>query len=519
MNRIWALVLSGLLTFLPCGVALSAEEKPVAAERPLEAERLYGPNAQISLAAADIPNTAALKYPFWLALGNIPIKERLLYKQSLDFVLNSLSRSRIPKPSRAVPDADNLVLLVVDLADYKIDYRAIGRLIDKGSGNNPLPEYYFYVSKFIEEEYNQAYGHKDASGNWVTTRTEKERRKVKKSICAPWVSKSRFADLQRAAHSDYPIVRGDWFLVYAMLAPAYYDLLGLDPVKGTEADFLKLVRADDKLARGLELTGIADTKIVTLHNRRLVRIPTVNGLTGGYSWQSQDTDDPVEDGDYLNELVRPKVKAKELIASLANGLQAYALVNADGLLQKAAPITIARDKKTRLNSAEVFNGLSCVTCHDQGLWEIDDKVRKLAENSVTLFVTHRLKANGKTDQEEVDAVVEQFIFQPTPVIQHDRLIYSTAVAQVNGLTPQKNAKQFEDLCWNYLDRPLTLTHASFDCGVPEDILRKNLEGAPLDHTATSLVRGVAVSRIPYERQGFSVLMNRLMDAGIITIEP
>ena len=178
-----------------------------------------------------------------------------------------------------------------------------------------------------------------------------------------------------------PFVRADWFVATASRPPLYHDLLGLpDTAAGlemllkvdTEADFLR-----DRLARaGFVQSGVSS------HNRLVDRHPA---LYGAY-WKSYDFRRDDGTANLFRFPLGPVFAANpfpnqafvhaggELIFNLPNGLQAYLLVDAKGKRIDVGPPDVVADSRRTAGTTEVVNGLSCMSCHDQGMQKFKDTV-------------------------------------------------------------------------------------------------------------------------------------------------
>jgi hypothetical protein len=273
------------------------------------------------------------------------------------------------------------------------------------------------------------------------------------------------------------------------------------------------------------VAGIADSKIVTLHNRILHRYPTANGIYGGYVWVSNDTDSGINAEDYMLTVDRfnnPKVKAKELIAAGRNRLHLYALSNNKGeLIDFAAQnIAIHGDKMpTRWQDKTVWSGRNCMLCHAGGQIFIKDKVRALAQGKIALFVKNLSKQNEefaeriKDDPELYKRIEEAFSPDLQPIIDADNAKYLTAIKALTGLEGKAMGALYEEIVWRYYDDVLTPEKAALEAGVPLDRLRAAMEaGVGLDYNVTSLLQlpPVEVSRLPWENQGYFSMMQQLM---------
>jgi WD40 repeat protein/mono/diheme cytochrome c family protein len=199
-----------------------------------------------------------------------------------------------------------------------------------------------------------------------------------------------------ATGTRMPLVRGDWFLATASRAPLYHDILQLPT---TAAELERQLRVDaavniqqERVARaGFNGSGISK------QNRLLERH---DALHGAY-WRSYDFD-PIPQNLLERELQLPDRRnlfayplgpgftentfrhaGGEIIFNLPNGLQAYMLVNADGLRIDRGPLQIVSDPKRPDRAVET--GLSCIGCHVQGIQLKDDQIRDHVTKNPKLF--------------------------------------------------------------------------------------------------------------------------------------
>ena len=153
---------------------------------------------------------------------------------------------------------------------------------------------------------------------------------------------------------------------------------------GTPATFAELVRylgvnfAGDFLNFKAQLIG-TNRSPLSLKNRLISRHDSVDG----YFWVTYDTDGLKNNRQNLFEFPLLKetgskqvfdFQAGEVIYSLPNGLQAYALFNNKGERQDVAPVNIVRDVESPI-SPEIRNASSCHRCHNGGIIPTVDEVR------------------------------------------------------------------------------------------------------------------------------------------------
>lgn len=553
-----SVVLLSILLITPLGLT-QQDQRPLNTEKqnvPL-IEDYKSPFEVVSIITADAITVAAandINNPIdqivYISLHNVSRAKRDEYRAIVDFVINSLN-TRTRELKRTTPIFLNNVpiALRVNLKDYNIRKEVWIKLLEKGSGPTPLPEPYFnsrlvkFKDQLVEEEYETT--EKKPTGRYIikngqreeeyeTIRVKKKRTinkstKAKEEILAPGPflalepnkeeQGATIAKLIELTQNKVPVARADWFITFATWPPLYYELIGLklkeDPKDKTkqvflEKDFEVLAKVDLKLAEEDILAGIADTKIVTLHNRIIQRFNTVTGLTGGYYWRSKDTDTGIDDEDYLNtitDFANPKIKAQEIITNARNGLHFYALTDANGILLSvaAANIAIQGDQMpVKWQDKQIYAGRNCMTCHAGGQIFVKDKVRIIAQDKIGLFIADKTK-----DQEVAIKVREAFSPKIKPIIDVDNLKYTTAVKEITGLDSLVVGKIFEDIVQTYYYEVVTLEKAALECGIPpEKLLAMLKEGVGLDYSLTAFLQNPpeGTSRIPWERQGYASLM-------------
>lgn len=170
----------------------------------------------------------------------------------------------------------------------------------------------------------------------------------------------------------------------------------IDSAHGNAQTYYKLTRTPPKISDLQKKLGVnfaadiaqfdsvfagGNSSPISLHkNRLLVRINSASG----YYWQSFD---PVEvNGNRQRVLVENPLlveaggvanfsfDASEVIYTLPNGLQAYALFNAQGVRQDAAPLNIVSDNRSPI-SPEIKTAGSCHRCHSTGILPMADEIR------------------------------------------------------------------------------------------------------------------------------------------------
>jgi hypothetical protein len=452
---------------------------------PVGEEVIYTPYDGVRFALADAVRLSSDRqlYARYLWVGHLPKAERKRWLATIAFDLNSLSNNKVLILPAFVEGSDDTVIRFF-LDDYGIDAFAYGRLVARGSGPVPAPEPYFRTQfvLLIDHEDYQEYDY--GTQRWLWKRREIQPYQIKKSGSPPWITApdngKAITSLIAVTQSQYPIIRADWFNANAMIAPAYYDLLGL----GDRAeDFERLVLADEKKARKarVDLKGVVVFSGVALHNRTLTRIPTIATALGGYYWETHDTLKSIDDRDYVNVLLDEKFDATEVIATLRNGLQAYDLTDGSGKRLDVANAAIAVDGETKLADKQVYSARNCITCHSAGIRPFEDEVRALSRTEIALLVSDKRQARRVSDL--------YFSLDFGPVVAFDQSIYAASVKACTGLSAAENASQFERFTIGYIDQPVTPEMAAAEAGVAPNVLIGKLQRAGnIDHTLAGFLR-------------------------------
>lgn len=556
---VFVFIVLGFISLDSNKAKIALENKPTFSLQPLVAEKMYSAFDCVQLASLDIQAVKTLNDPDldphyirYLALYNYPKEKRKLLKKASDYVINSLNTKYLNiKRTALIPaDTDDTLVIRVNLKDYGIDPKAWDDLAELGSGRVPLPDPYFHYRLEAFEENKQEFEIKkvkkeieviDHLGRRIKKEIEVEEKIPKPSTVkikrfalaqAPWLiipdNGVALTNLVNYTYTKNPILRADWFLTYASWSPAYYALIGIKgkperidgvlKIKNGENEFEALAQFDAIKSKQALITSITDTKIVALNNRIISRRPTVAGYLGGAYWASGDTNTGLDDEDYMNNLIKfdnPKIKAKEIIASVANQMHIYAVTdNQRNLVLFADPqIAIHGDQMpTRIQDKIVYAGLrNCALCHNEGIVTIRDKVRSLAQGKIALFINNLV--NNKIDHELSKRIQQTFYPDIKPIQLHDNALFQATLLACNELTPLQNKAIFEDFIITYFDEFVTIDKVALEVGTPKetllDLLKKEQN---LDHTVVSLLQDAPldISRLQWENQGHSVLMKVLL---------
>ena len=185
----------------------------------------------------------------------------------------------------------------------------------------------------------------------------------------------KLTQLQTETDSTVPFVHVDWFLATASLPPLYHDILGLPQTDRLLETQLEVnVESNIRNAPGIDVwrAGFNDSGVSS--NNRVVERHT--SRYGAY-WKSYDFAGSVGSQNIFTHPLDFTHDGGEIIFNLPNGLQAYLLVDANGVRLNDAPIKIVSNPAA--SDPTVRNGLSCIGCHTQGMKKFEDSVRAAIE--------------------------------------------------------------------------------------------------------------------------------------------
>jgi formylglycine-generating enzyme required for sulfatase activity len=166
-----------------------------------------------------------------------------------------------------------------------------------------------------------------------------------------------------------PYVRADWFVSRAALPPLYHELLDMpDTAQKLEAKLGVEVEKNQKeetaIRAGLQESGVSrNNRVVERHESPY----------GAY-WRSYDFKNNAGKENIFKNPLGFEAAGGEIIFNLPNGLQAYLLVNGKGDRIDTGPIDIVSNKENA-NDPVVRNGLTCMSCHAQGMKRFSDNMR------------------------------------------------------------------------------------------------------------------------------------------------
>lgn len=187
------------------------------------------------------------------------------------------------------------------------------------------------------------------------------------------------------AHSKVPAVRADWFVFAASRPPLYHQILSL-PLEQKELERLLQVDVAESITTEQARRAGFNKSGVSINNRMIERHESSYGAL----WISYDNASSVGRQNFFQFPLGPgssetlfKHDGGEVIFNLPNGLQAYLLVDGQGRRLDKAPTTIVTD--TKQGDKAVVNGISCMSCHRNGMIPVKDQIRDHVQNNPNAF--------------------------------------------------------------------------------------------------------------------------------------
>lgn len=402
---------------------------------------VVGERKVLELVAADLQQLQGqqLKHARYLTLTNlhnnpdVKAADLEVYRQALVKLLNSLSRSS-DVLGLDTSDAVNKIAPVDGEARtiFRIDLRDIGWEVADW--------------ELVVKHYPYAINFRDGLARSVYTAT---------------------------GTTELPYLRADWFVFATSQPPLYHDLVGIPKTLAELEQQLGVNRVQNIQNRKVARAGFGQSK-VSVNNRMIERHPLNQGSGAyhiSYDFATNDNaqnffENPLGPVDAnLSQQVAFKHDGGEVIFNLPNGFQAYALVTAAGQRLSLAPTAIVHDDS--MPGGAIINGLSCISCHYQGMKPENpqqvaklDQVRDLALQNFRRF-----------SGEERELIGELFVEQETlkRLLDSDSRRFQNAL-KLAGLTPTANEPV--RALFNQFAADLTLNTVASEVGLTADEVTK-----------------------------------------------
>jgi hypothetical protein len=290
-----------------------------------------------------------------------------------------------------------------------------------------------------------------------------------------------------------PYLRADWFVKDASRPPLYHVVLQLPETDtALEKDLLDAkhnVTIGDNIRNRLVARAGFRGSGVSNNNRVIERHKSPNGAY----WKSYDFANNVGTSNIFENPLGPGAGSHsfiqaggEIIFSLPNGLQGYMLVNKDGKRINVAPDDIVNDRRNP-RSSKVFNGISCMSCHNQGINPKEDGIRKRYSTQPETFTEAEWESVRAIypEQSKLDALYAA-----------DRARFESAVTRTGA--PPGKSDPIVALSLHF-DEALDLALAAAEAGMEvQDFLKRLSESSGLDAKIGQVkVEGGLVERDTY----------------------
>ena len=336
------------------------------------------------------------------------------YRRALSKLINSLSWGReVVKPQPI--DAEQ-TLFYIDLRDYEWDVR--------NDAWTQIEEVYPYKMTFD-----------------VPTQTH---------------LREKLATLQQEMNCEVPFVHVDWFIATASLPPLYHDILALPQTdRELEAALEVFVAENLQNAPGKRVwrAGFNNSR-VSRHNRVLERHIS---RYGAY-WKSYDFAGSSESQSIITHPLDFSQDGGEIIFNLPNGLQAYFIVDREGIRIDAAPISIVSNPAVA--DPTVRTGLSCIGCHTKGMQTFEDEVRAVVQQADNPPFNKERALDLYVEKSEMDKLVAEDIKRFRTALEKTGGVFG-------GIEPvQRLHEAFQ--------APLSAAHAAAAVGLETDVFLQKI---------------------------------------------
>lgn len=257
--------------------------------------------------------------------------------------------------------------------------------------------------------------------------------------------------------TDVPIVRADWFLFEAGKPQNYHDLLGIEDTlakieQRTQVKRIDNIKATMNFPQNTPLAvraAIGRGKSGVSTNNRLIER---HKASFGSFWLSYDFAAPSDTSqrDIFKSPLGPKATGDvgnlkgftpaggELIFNLANGLQAYALLDDADKRIDVAPTQVVFNPTDRNRAGAITNGYACWSCHSQGILAARDEMLPFIDTKLTAAERDRLFGKAATaaikalhvPQKQLNALYSADSKTHNEAVVAARLVGDTPMAQM-----------------------------------------------------------------------------------------
>ena len=376
-----------------------------------------------------------------LSNSGISAEQVQIYRESVSFLLNSLSRGRTVIAPQAI-DKDKLIFRL-DLRDY---------LWDEDSWTQLEAVYPYAV---IYDQDSRLYPFDEVTAEQI----------------------------RRETGTQIPIIQGDWFISHASRPPLYHDLLELpDTLQGLErqlgVDVQQNIDTQQVLRAGFANAGPSQ-------NNRVIERHELGGNRGAL-WLSYDFANNLNDKNIFANPLDFQEDGGEMIFNLENGLQGYFIADAAGNRLDKAPNNVVQDPASRDGAVE--NGLSCMNCH-----QTDGQLPKFDE-------IRDFQLNAGANAQEIEDVLAIYVTRQElqAAFDEDQNRYRTARTAL-GISNVSNTTMhtLDDIHLGIID----LNGVASVIGLKSDDLKRSIDASPQafpPEIVTLRTRGGGIQRDAFE---------------------
>ena len=266
-----------------------------------------------------------------------------------------------------------------------------------------------------------------------------------------------FLNLQSEMRCEVPYIHVDWFIGKASEPPLYNEILVL-PDTDTELETLLGVDVVSNLKNdpGVRVWRAGFTNSGVSENNRVVE--RHKSRYGAY-WKSYDFAGNVGRQNIFDHPLSFNHDGGEVVFNLPNGLQAYHLFDATGERLDKAPVEIVSNPAA--SDPAVYNGISCIGCHTDGMKPFTDEVRAVIQASQDPIYDKDYAQQLYVEQPVMDILVEG-----------DTEQFITALTKTgNSSGSIEPISRFHEIYNNYLDA----AHAAAAVGLPKNMFLSKIQ--------------------------------------------
>lgn len=239
--------------------------------------------------------------------------------------------------------------------------------------------------------------------------------------------------IRALTRTNKPYFHADNFLNVAIGNPTIYYRITETPAKAIDLQAKVDTQFNNSVGQfDATFAGSATSPIALQKNRLIVRVDQTR-TQNAYYWQTFDINGQFANLKNLFQFPLLgatgtqnafQFDASEVIYTMPNGMQGYALFNNQGVLQNAAPGDVVRDVESPI-SPIISNAGSCQRCHSGGLIPMQDQI------------LGHVKANASQFPANDVAIIERLYKAPgalSATFVHDNGIFAKALKAI-GVDP------------------------------------------------------------------------------------